>query len=46
VAPYDASTGEAELADGSTVSVQAHGGLQSVFGSDAWKWLLVGTVGR
>jgi phospholipid/cholesterol/gamma-HCH transport system substrate-binding protein len=46
VAPYDATTGEAELADGSTVAVQAQGGLQSVFGSDAWKWLLVGTVGR
>jgi phospholipid/cholesterol/gamma-HCH transport system substrate-binding protein len=46
VAPYDATTGEAELADGSTVSVRAQGGLQSVFGSDAWKWLLVGTVGQ
>jgi phospholipid/cholesterol/gamma-HCH transport system substrate-binding protein len=46
VAPYDAATGEASLGDGRSVVVQAHGGLQSVFGSDAWKWLLVGTVGR
>jgi phospholipid/cholesterol/gamma-HCH transport system substrate-binding protein len=46
VAPYDASTGEADLGNGRRVAVRAQGGLESVFGTNAWKWLLVGAVGR
>jgi phospholipid/cholesterol/gamma-HCH transport system substrate-binding protein len=44
VAPYDAATGVASLGDGRRVAVHAQGGLESVFGSNAWKWLLIGSV--
>jgi phospholipid/cholesterol/gamma-HCH transport system substrate-binding protein len=44
VAPYDARTGEAHVGDGRRVTVRSQGGLDSVFGSDAWQWMLIGPV--
>jgi phospholipid/cholesterol/gamma-HCH transport system substrate-binding protein len=39
-APYDAGGG----ASGGRISVAQQGGLESVFGSNAWQWLLIGPV--
>lgn len=44
VATYDAKTGAADLGNGRSVSVGSQGGLRSVFGTDAWEWLLIGPV--
>ena len=45
VAPYDASTGLTTGADGEQVRLGSQGGLDSVFGSNAWQWMLIGPVG-
>jgi phospholipid/cholesterol/gamma-HCH transport system substrate-binding protein len=42
VAPYDARTGRVDTGDGQPLVVNAGGGLQSVFGDDGWKWMLMG----
>jgi phospholipid/cholesterol/gamma-HCH transport system substrate-binding protein len=42
VAPYDASTGRVDTGTGQPLVVNAGGGLQSVFGDDGWKWMLMG----
>ena len=44
VSPYDARTGMADRGDGQSVVMGDQGGLQSVFGDDAWKWMLIGPV--
>jgi phospholipid/cholesterol/gamma-HCH transport system substrate-binding protein len=44
VSPYDAETGVADRGDGQSVVMGDQGGLQSVFGDDAWKWMLIGPV--
>ena len=44
VATYDAKTGATDLGNGRDVTMGSQGGLRSVFGSDAWKWLLIGPV--
>ncbi|HET8561401.1 MAG TPA: MlaD family protein [Marmoricola sp.] len=42
VAPYDATTGRAA---GTKVVVGRQGGRTSVFGTDAWQWMLLGPLG-
>jgi phospholipid/cholesterol/gamma-HCH transport system substrate-binding protein len=42
VAPYDASTGEVQTGDGQSLVLGSGGGVQSVFGNDGWKWMLMG----
>lgn len=44
VAPYDPATGIADVGSGSVdqVMIGNNGGLETVFGDDAWRWLLVG----
>lgn len=42
VAPYDAVTGRAT---GAPVVVGGQGGRTSVFGTDAWQWMLLGPLG-
>ncbi len=44
VATYDAKTGAADLGNGRSVTMGSQGGLHSVFGTDDWKWLLIGPV--
>ncbi|WP_310963716.1 MlaD family protein [Nocardioides terrisoli] len=44
VAPYDARTGVAYAGNGRRVRVSSQGGLDSVFGSNAWQQLLIGPV--
>jgi phospholipid/cholesterol/gamma-HCH transport system substrate-binding protein len=44
VSPYDAQTGVADAGNGRTVTMGPAGGLQSVFGDNAWKWMLTGPV--
>ena len=46
VPPYDASTGEADVGNGTALLVGAEGGLRTVLADDAWKWLLAGLVAR
>jgi len=46
VSPYDASTGEVDAGNGTTLVVGAQGGLRTVFGDDSWKWMLTGPVTR
>ena len=42
VAPYDARTGVVDTGSGQPLVVENGGGLQSVFGADGWKWMLMG----
>jgi len=44
VAPYDASTGQVDSGDGSSLVIGSRGGLHTVFGDDSWKWMLTGSV--
>ena len=54
VSPYDASTGLVDAGNGTTLvmggssgingEIRDQGGLQTVFGDDAWKWMLIGPV--
>ena len=44
VSPYDASTGVVDAGDGRTIVMGDQGGLRTVFGGDAWKWMLIGPV--
>ncbi len=44
VSPYDARTGEVDTGDGPGLVVGTGGGLHTVFGDDAWKWMLTGPV--
>ena len=45
VATYDASTGRVPTGDGNSVVVHAGGGTRTVFGDDAWEWMLTGPGG-
>jgi phospholipid/cholesterol/gamma-HCH transport system substrate-binding protein len=45
VAPYDASTGRVDTGDGQSLVIGSGGGLQTVFGDDGWKWMLMGPEG-
>lgn len=44
VSPYDAKTGEVDAGNGQTLVMGGQGGLRTVFGDDAWKWMLTGPV--
>ncbi len=44
VASYDARTGEVDTGTGESLVVGTGGGLHTVFGDDAWKWMLTGPV--
>lgn len=44
VAPYDARTGTFDAGDGRKVQHGSQGGLKSVFGDNAWQWMLIGPV--
>ena len=44
VSPYDARTGTFMTGDGRTVTHGTQGGLQNVFGDNAWQWMLIGPV--
>ena len=46
VAPYDPRTGAVEGAgDVPAMQIGRNGGLETVFGDDSWRWLLVGPAG-
>jgi phospholipid/cholesterol/gamma-HCH transport system substrate-binding protein len=45
VSPYDASTGEVDAGNGTTLVLGTQGGLRTVFGDDSWKWMLMGPGG-
>jgi phospholipid/cholesterol/gamma-HCH transport system substrate-binding protein len=44
VSTYDARTGEVDTGNGQSLVVGTGGGLRTVFGDDAWKWMLTGPV--
>ncbi len=44
VSTYDARTGAVDTGNGQSLVVGTGGGLHSVFGEDAWKWMLTGPV--
>jgi phospholipid/cholesterol/gamma-HCH transport system substrate-binding protein len=44
VGSYDARTGEVDTGTGERLVVGTGGGLRTVFGDDAWKWMLTGPV--
>ena len=44
VASYDARTGVVDTGTGESLVVGTGGGLRTVFGDDAWKWMLTGPV--
>ena len=44
VSPYDAATGTFDAGNGRTVQLGSQGGLQSVFGDNAWQYMLIGPV--
>ena len=44
VAPYDARTGTFDAGNGRQVQHGSQGGLTSVFGDNAWQWMLIGPV--
>ncbi len=44
VSPYDAQTGMLDAGDGKAFVMGDQGGLQTVFGDDSWKWMLIGPV--
>ena len=45
VATYDARTGRVHTGDGDSLVVRAGGGTRTVFGDDAWEWMLTGPGG-
>lgn len=46
VAPYDPRTGSVDLGDDlPAVQLGRNGGLETVFGDDSWRWLLIGPTG-
>jgi phospholipid/cholesterol/gamma-HCH transport system substrate-binding protein len=46
VSPYDASTGLADAGNGTSVIMGSEGGLDTVFGDNAWQWMLIGPAKR
>lgn len=45
VAPYDARTGAVQTGDGSALRIdQGPAAVSDVYGSDAWKWMLLGPM--
>ncbi|RYE77768.1 MAG: MCE family protein [Myxococcales bacterium] len=44
VSPYDARTGTFDAGNGRQVQHGTQGGLKSVFGDNAWQWMLIGPV--
>ena len=44
VSPYDARTGRVDTGDGQSLVLGNGGGPRTVFGDDAWKWMLTGPV--
>ena len=44
VGTYDARTGEVDTGNGQSLVVGSGGGSHTVFGDDAWKWMLTGPV--
>jgi len=46
VAPYDPRTGAVQGGDGvPALELGQNGGLETVFGDDSWRWLLIGPTG-
>lgn len=44
VSPYDVATGSFDAGNGRTAQHGTQGGLQSVFGDNAWQYMLIGPV--
>lgn len=44
VSTYDARTGRVDAGDGQSLVIGTGGGPRTVFGDDAWKWMLMGPV--